>query len=201
MRGDGQYYLTMNAIFTAIFVSSAIMLCITDANAFLPALLGGAEKALTSFAALCCIYMAWMGLSRVAEDAGITRAAAKKLQPLCGRLFRTKNQSGCEYAAMNLTCNMLGLGGAATPYGIKAMREFSGEGNIFGRNMMFILNAASVQIIPSTVIALRASYESSAPADIFLPALITTVVCTGAACALLFATDKLSCLLSSRRSS
>lgn len=190
----------MNVIFTAIFIAAAAILCIADPNAFLPALLDGAKQTAETCLTLFCIYAVWMGLSRVAADAGIDRAIAGKMQPLCFKLFRTKNTLAAQYAAMNLTCNLLGVGGAATPYGIKAVRSMDGDGNIFGRNLMFLLNAASVQIIPSTVIALRAAYDSASPADIFAPAIITTAVCTGAAVALYFSADKI-CRSLFRRSS
>ena len=189
----------MNAIFTAIFIAAAVLICIAEPNAFLPALLGGAREAAITCLTLFCIYSLWMGLSRVAEDAGINGVIAKKMQPVCFKFFRTKSALGAQYAAMNVTCNALGLGGAATPYGVRAMKVFDGEGNFFGRNLLFILNATSVQIIPSTVIALRASFESASPADVFAPALITTVLCTGTAVILYFVCDK-ACRSLSRRS-
>lgn len=190
----------MNIIFTAIFLASAIVLCIVDADAFLPALLDGAGDAAVTALTLFCIYAVWMGLSRVAEDAGINQAIAKKAQPLCFKILKTRSREGARYAAMNITCNVIGLGGAATPFGIKAMRELDKEGNTFGNGLIFILNATSVQIVPSTVIALRASLGSAAPADIFVPAIITTLICTGSAVILYFMAEKIW-HLSSRRSS
>ena len=190
----------MNVIFTAIFVAAAAILCIADPNAFLPALLDGAKQAAVTCLTLFCIYAVWMGLSRVAAEAGIDRAVAGKMRPLCFKLFRTKNALATQYAAMNLACNLLGVGGAATHYGIKAIRALDGDGNIFGRNLVFLLNAASVQLIPSTVIALRASYGSASPTDIFVPAIITTAICTGTAVALYFLADRI-CRSLFRRSS
>lgn len=190
----------MNVIFTAIFITSALILCVADPNAFIPALLDGARDAATTCLTLFCIYAVWTGLSRVADDAGINGAIAKKMYPFCRKFFKTNSAEGGRYAAMNLTCNVLGLGGAATPFGIKAMKAFDGEGNTFGRNLLFILNAASVQIIPSTIIALRASYGSASPADVFAPAILTTLICTGTAVGLYFLYDKL-CRSLSRHSS
>ena len=173
-----------------MFIASAA-LCIIRPDSFLPALIEGAGRAVTSFASLFCVYALWMGLSKVCEDANITAWLANKLAPLTGRIFRTKNKSGAQYASMNVCCNMIGLGGAATPYGIKAMKEFDGDGNLYGRNLLFILNATSVQIFPATVIGLRAAGGSASAADIFLPALITTAICTGLAVALYILANKL----------
>lgn len=181
----------MNAIFTAIMLASAIILCFTAPDKFLPALLDGGRQATTAFVTLFCIYAVWTGLSRLSEDAGINRAIAKKLQPACTKFFKTKSQTGGQYIAMNLTCNLLGLGGAATPYGVKAMEELDKEGNKSGKNLLFIVNATSIQLVPSTVIALRASYASSAAADIFVPSLISTAVCTATAIILYILAEKI----------
>ena len=181
----------MNAIFTAIFISSGIILCITSPDEFIPALLDGGKQATAAFLTLLCIYAVWTGLSRLSQDAGINEAIARRMQPFCKRFFKTKSALGGQYIAMNLTCNLLGLGGAATPYGVKAMAELDRENNTFGKNLLFIINATSIQIVPSTVIALRASFSSSAAADIFLPSLIATSICTGAAIALYILAEKI----------
>ena len=181
----------MNAIFTAIFIASGIILCLTAPDQVIPALLDGGKQAASAFLTLLCIYAVWTGLSRLSEDAHINSVIAKKMQPLCRRIFRTKSKAGGQDIAMNLTCNLLGLGGAATPYGVKAMSELDKEGNNFGRNLLFIINATSIQIVPSTVIALRASYGSAAAADIFLPSLIATTVCTGVAVTLYLLAEKI----------
>lgn len=188
----------MNVIFTAVFLASAAVLCFAAPDKFLPALLNGARQAASSFVTLACIYAVWSGLSRVAEDAGISAAIAKRLRPACFKFFKTKSCRAADRASMNIACNMFGLGGAATPYGVAAAQAFDREGNLFGRNLLFILNACSVQIIPATTIALRAAAGGTSPADIFLPAVICTAVCTGTAVAAYFAANA-ACRSSSRR--
>lgn len=171
----------MNIIFCAVMIAGGAIMCAVSPDGFLTALLRGTEKAASSTLTLGCIYALWTGLTQVADDAGVNAAIAKGLSPICHRLFATKSAEGAHAAALNLSCNIFGLGGAATPFGLKASALFDGEGNVYGRNMLFILNACSVQLVPSTVIALRASAGSASPADVFLPALICTAVCTGAA--------------------
>lgn len=191
--------INMNVIFCAVFIAAAV-LAAADPEVFLPALIDGAEQAAAACVSLFCIYALWMGLSRVAQDAGINDCAARALRPACFKIFATRNKQAAAAAAANLTCNMLGLGGAATPYGIAAMRAFERENNDFACGLLFVLNASSVQLIPSTVIALRASCGSAAAADIFLPALICTAACTFTAVAIYLAMYRL-CHLSSRRCS
>lgn len=168
----------MNAIFTGLFLISLLALAVINPNGFLPALLGGAQKSLNMAITLFCIYAVWMGLARLAEKSGLSGGAAKALKPLCGKIFRTQNPAACEGIAMNLACNLLGIGGAATPYAVKAIGELEKDNNSFAQKLLFIVNATSVQIVPTTVIALRTSAGSAAAADIFLPSLICTTFST-----------------------
>ena len=82
--------------------------------------------------------------------------------------------------AMNMSANMLGLGNAATPMGIKAMKALDDGSGIANTAMimLIVLNATSIQLLPSTVIGLRASAGSTSPADIILPTLIATITTT-----------------------
>lgn len=168
----------MNVIFTTIFLLSACVLLFTAPSDFLPALLDGSMNAAKCCLTLFCIYVVWMGLSAVAEDAKITEKAAKLLKKPCGKLFKTQSPTAIENITMNISCNLLGIGGAATPYGVKAVGELEKDGNAFAQNLLFIINATSIQLIPTTVIALRASYGSVAAHDITLPSLIATAVST-----------------------
>ena len=79
---------------------------------------------------------------------------------------------------MNISCNLLGLGGAATPYAVKAVEELDKQSNDFAQKLLFVINATSIQILPTTVIALRAGAGSLSPSDIFLPSLICTAIST-----------------------
>ncbi len=181
----------MNVIFTAAIVLSAIVLYISDPSSFLPAALDGGLNAAKCCLTLFCVYALWMGLSAVAEDCGLTKRAGKLLAPLCSKLFRTDNAEATEAISMNVSCNLLGIGGAATPYGVKAINALEKDGNTFAQNLLFIINATSIQLIPTTVIALRASAGSAAAYDIVLPSLIATVISTGCGALLYLLSDKI----------
>ncbi len=182
----------MNAIFTAVFLASLIVITVVAPDKFLSTLLGGGEKAAATALTLFCIYAVWMGLSRLAEKSGFSRVAAKGLKPLSRRLFKTDNDAALENIAMNLSCNLLGIGGAATPYAVKAIGELEKDGNDFAQKLLFVINATSVQLIPSTVIALRTSAGSGAAFDIFLPSLICTVISTAVAVSIFVGARKFS---------
>ena len=168
----------MNTIFTAIFLLSAIVLCFTAPADFLPALLDGGMNAAKCCLTLLCIYGVWMGLSAVAEDCRLTQKAAKLLSKPCRKLFKTDNEEAIKDISMNVSCNLLGIGGAATPYAVKAVDALEKDKNEFAQNLLFIINATSIQLIPTTVIALRASAGSAAAYDITLPSLIATFLST-----------------------
>ncbi|MDE6075780.1 MAG: hypothetical protein K2G26_05020, partial [Clostridia bacterium] len=168
----------MNLIFTVIFVLSAAVMIVNAPSDFLPAMLDGGMNAAKTCLTLFCIYVVWMGLSAVAEDAKLTQKAAKFLSGPCGKLFKTKNPTALENITMNISCNLLGIGGAATPYGVKAIDALESEDNEYAQNLLFIINATSIQLIPTTVIALRAAAGSIAAHDIAVPSLIATAVST-----------------------
>lgn len=182
----------MNAIFTVVMILSAIILCINSPADFLPSMLDGGMNAAKCCLTLLCVYVVWMGLSAVAEDCRITQGAARLLSPFCKRLFKTENGKAIEAVSMNLSCNLLGIGGAATPYGVKAIEEFERDKNTFAQNLLFIINATSIQLIPTTVIALRAAAGSLTAHDITLPSLLATIVSTGLGVTAFLLASKLS---------
>mgnify|MGYP001777604202 CR=1 FL=1 len=165
----------MNGVFTAIFIISAVLLCFAAPEKFLTALMDGARTAAAVCLTLFCVYAVWMGLAAVAEECGITRGAAKLLRPACRKIFKTDSDAACEAAAMNLACDLLGAG-ASTPFAVKAIGEWEKEKNGYAQKLLFVINAAGFQIVPSTVIALRAGAGSAAAADIFLPSLICSAI-------------------------
>lgn len=128
------------------------------------------------------IYSLWLGLMRVAEKSGLVNAFSKKIAPVLRLIFREVPAGSPAMGAMsmNIIANMLGLGNAATPLGIKAMKELEK----LNRNkkspsdamcLFLIINTASVQLIPTTVIALRSAAASSDPAEIVGTTLIATI--------------------------
>lgn len=181
----------MNAIFTAVFISSMIALLICAPDSFLPALMDGGRNSVNMALTLFTIYAVWMGLSKLCERSGISRGIAKALRPATRKIFKTDGYIATENLAMNISCNLLGLGGAATPYAVKAIGELEKEGNSYAQKLLFVINATSIQILPTTVIALRAGAGSISASDIFLPSLICTAVSTLLACTLYILGNKL----------
>lgn len=168
----------MNAVFALVFLVSAALCLVLDADAFLPALLKGGEKAVTLSVALLSVYCVWLGFFKVLEQSGLSDKLTNRLYPLSKRLFRSQDKEALFAATSNLTANFLGLPGAPTPLGIRATQKFCAAKNDYAADMLFVLNATSLQLLPVTVIALRSSLGSAAPYDIILPTLLATLCST-----------------------
>ena len=165
----------MNVVFAVIFILSGAVLLLVDPAGFLPALLDGATKSATLCLALLASYAAWLGLMQLWEESGVARGISKLLKPLCRKLFRTNDEEALSAIGMNLSTNLLGIGGAATPYGIKAasLLEKNKDAH-YSSSMLFVVNATSLQLIPTSVVALR----SASAADIILPTMLATAFST-----------------------
>ncbi len=123
----------------------------------------------------------WCGIMKIAEKSGLTNKLAKALRPILKVIFKGagSNPKAMSSITMNLTANMMGLSNAATPFGIKAMEEMqktNNEKDVASNDMalFLVLNAACIQFLPTTVISIRAAYNSTNPAIIILPAIIAT---------------------------
>ena len=123
-----------------------------------------------------CIYLCggmcfWGGLMRIAERSGLTDVLAKGFSFILGGLFRDIDTNGRAFHAicMNITANLLGLGNAATPLGIRAAtRMAEGCGGVASDELcrLVVLNTASIQLLPTTVAAVRSAHGCAAPFDI-----------------------------------
>lgn len=165
---------------------AGIMLCAMaggiltgETAAVTQALLNGGKNTLTFMLTLGGSMCLWSGFLRVADRVGFTRWIAKLTAPLLRFLFpdMVNDQEACQAISMNLSANVLGLGNAATPFGLQAMNHLQrhARGDRATRDMIVfvVLNTASVQLIPTTVAALRAEAGSTAPLSI-LPAVWVT---------------------------
>lgn len=166
----------MNVLFLVVFIVCTALICVRDPSAFLPALLSGAERAVSLCITLAAVYAVWLGILQVAEDAGALRGLARGMKPLTKKIFRTENEGALGKIAVNLSANLLGMGGAATPAGISAMRLLGAEENArYSRAMLFAVNCAGLQLFPTTVVSLRAASGAASAYDVVLPILLSSL--------------------------
>ena len=169
----------MNTLFFIIILFSAGILLFISPNDFLSAMLDGAGKSATLCISLLASYAVWLGLMNVWEKSGVSRKISRILRPLTSKLFQTKDEKTLDALCMNISVNLLGISGAATPYGITAARLLDKtEGAEYSSALLLVINATSLQLIPTSVIGIRTALGSSAPADIVLPTIICTVFST-----------------------
>ncbi len=179
MNGAYAYIECMNTLFTLVFISSTFCILLHSPDAFLSTVLEGGSKAAATCVALVATYSVWMGLVKVWEDSGVTRGIAKLVKPIAKKLLKTTDENALTAASMNLSVNLLGISGAATPYGITAAKLLDKTENAeYSSAMFFVLNATSLQLLPASIVAVRVSLRSAAPTDIILPTLFTTVLST-----------------------
>ena len=137
-----------------------------------------------------CIFMlgvigVWNGMMEIAVNSGLMKKIAKTMYPFIHWLFPDipPRHKANEYIAANMAANILGLGWAATPAGLKAMRELQKleEGGGRASDMMcafLVLNISSLQLVPINMIAYRSQYGSVNPAAVVLPAICATMIST-----------------------
>jgi spore maturation protein A len=126
----------------------------------------------------------WSGILFIADKSGLLHKFSILLKPVLRRIFPdVKNDKALEYISSNVAANMIGLGSAATPFGLKAMKELDKENdkkNIASNSMItfLVLNTSGLTLIPISIIALRNSYNSINPTSIIIPCIIATSVST-----------------------
>lgn len=145
----------------------------------IPEAAASAVELLISVSGMLCM---WSGFMRIAKDCGLTEKLAGLLAPLLRRLFPDiePDSKAFGYISLNISANLLGLGNAATPPGLNAMRELrKRSGSDIASDSMItfvVMNTASIQLVPATVAALRKSFGSAQPFDIIICVWITSAV-------------------------
>lgn len=162
-----------------MLASLAVLLFTSPENAF-GVMIDGASDAIALSIKLLAIYMVWLGVLRMMEASKLDKKLSKLLRPVVCKIFKGESDEAYDKICLNLSTNMLGMGGASTPAGIKAMNLMSDGSDRATDNMIMLLviNATSIQLIPATMIALRAQAGSQNPSDIILPTLISSGVAT-----------------------
>lgn len=169
----------MNIIFGFVLIVCSLLIIISNPDTLLPCFLSGGEKALSLSIKLLVIYAIWLGVFELLEKTGLSNKLAKILKPLNKFLFGNVPEKANDFMSLNISANVLGMSGATTPMGIKSINELEKHPNTeYAITMFFVINATSVQIIPSSVLALRSSLGSASPADIILPTILATLLST-----------------------
>lgn len=144
-----------------------------------------AKEAVNLAITMLGIMSMWTGIMKIGERAGLIKSMSRKMQPFLRWLFPTvpKDHKAMEYISTNVIANILGLGWAATPAGISAMKELQK----LNKNkttasvpmcMFMIFNMSSLQLVSINIIAYRSQYNSQNPSEIIGPGIVTTLIST-----------------------
>lgn len=187
-------FFMMNYIWAAMMITGLVWGVIAGrADAVAAAMTEGAGEAVTLCITLAGSYMLWMGVLNVARAARMVEGLARIAKKPLSRLF-PHSQKAVVPIALNLAANFFGAGGAATPFGLEAMREMSeasGKSGVATDDMCMFLavNSAAIELIPAGVLSLRAAAGSQDVFSVVAPTFVCSLICFVAAAALM----KLAC--------
>ncbi len=170
----------MNVAFLIISAISVVLMIARAPEAAFPTMIDGVTHAIELSIKLCAIYAVWLSVLKMVEATSLDKKLSKLLRPIVRKIFKNESDEAYDYISINLAANMFGMGGVATPAGIKAMSAMSDGSDRASDNMIMLLviNATSIQLIPATVIAMRAGANSQSPSDIILSTLISSGIAT-----------------------
>lgn len=174
----------LNYIWAGLMLVSIVFgICTGRITQVSDAVFHGAGNAVQLFLTLLGVITLWSGLMKIAEKSGLTGYFAKVFSPLLHLLFPGLDPKGSAAHAisMNVSANLLGLGNAATPLGLMAMKELDKMNHNKGaasRHMVtfVVLNTASLQLIPTTLAALRMKHGSASPMEIMPAVWLASIV-------------------------
>lgn len=179
----------LNFIWSGIIIISIISsLLLENTGSLSNALIKSGAASIELILTMAGIICLWSGIMKIAVESGLTSIFAKIFSPFMRPLFPKldKNSDAFKSITMNVSANLLGLGNAATPFGLKAMEQLhtlNGNSGTASNEMIIfvVMNTASLQLLPTTVAALRQSYGSAAPFEIIFPVWISSACALTAA--------------------
>lgn len=156
------------------------LMIFTDPAAAVNSMITGAHGAVELSLNLLALYAFWLGFFSLIEKLGLSRGLEKLLRPVISRLFPSCDTETRKFITMNFSANLLGLGNAATPMAITAINRMDTGSPRASTDMIMltVISATSLQLLPTTVIGMRATAGSANPADFLFPSLVATVLST-----------------------
>lgn len=184
----------MNTIWLVLIAVSIVTAVFTGKLEDLTkAIFDGAKTAVEISLFLAGIVSLWLGITRIIEESGLIYKISHFFKPIISRLFKKipENHPAVTSITLNILANFFGLGNAATPLGIKAMQDLQtlneDKDNLTFEMMLFIvLNTASIQFVPFTVVGILSDFGSSNPSGIVFPTICATLVSAVIAVSILF---------------
>ena len=175
----------INYIWGFFIVLGVLFSIINGSGSITNSMLSSGSKAIDMILGIVPLMCLWLGTMKIAEASGLLDIISNKLSKVVKIIFPEipEGDKAIGYISSNVVMNMLGLGNAATPFGLKAMSELkrlNNNSDVASRSMItfLVINTASVTIVPTTVISLRLANGSINPTEIVPVTIITTFLST-----------------------
>jgi len=170
----------MGKIWIVLIISSLIMTCFTAPSSIISTMMNAAKMGVTMAIEFIGIYAVWMGIMQILDDCKLSHKLSNFLSRPVRFIFGTTDPETEKNICLNIASNIIGIGSAATPYGIKAMRGLDKGSDRATRAMIMlvVINSTGIQLLPTTVIGMRAMAGSLSPSCILWPTILATFVPT-----------------------
>lgn len=171
--------------FSFIFIGITYGFISGNISAVNEEIITSAKKSLDIFISIFPVIVLWLGIMTIASDSGLLNKISNILYPILGKIFKDipKNHESLGYISSNIAANILGLGSAATPFGLKAMKslqELNDNKDTASHSMItfLLLNTSGLTLVPTTVISIRMLYKSINPTSIITSTILATLIST-----------------------
>ena len=170
----------MSKIWVVMIISSLIMTCINAPSTIISTMMNAAKMGVTMSIEFIGIYAVWMGIMQILDDCKLSHKLSSILSRPVKRIFGQVDPETEKNICLNIASNIIGIGSAATPYGIKAMKGLDKGENKPNKAMIMlvVINSTGIQLLPTTVIGMRAMAGSVSPSCILWPTIIATFLPT-----------------------
>lgn len=170
----------MSKIWIVMIISSLILTCFSAPSSIISTMMSAAKMGVTMAIEFIGIYAVWMGIMQVLDDCKLSHKLSSILSRPVRKIFGQTSPETEKNICLNIASNIIGIGSAATPYGIKAMKGLdSGEEKATrAMIMLVVINSTGIQLLPTTVIGMRAMAGSISPSCVLWPTIVATFVPT-----------------------
>jgi len=173
-------FFFMSKIWIIMLISSLVATLFVIPSSVIPTMMNASKMGVTMAIEFIGIYAVWLGIMQIMDDCKISHAISKGLKKPIRRIFGITNPETEKNICLNIASNIIGIGSAATPYGIKAMKGLDKGGNKPTRAMIMlvVINSTGIQLLPTTVIGMRAMAGSVSASCILWPTIVATFIPT-----------------------
>ena len=170
----------MSKIWIVMIISSLILTCFSAPSTIISTMMTAAKTGVTMSIEFIGIYAVWMGFMQILDDCKLSHKLSSILSRPVRKIFGQTDKETEKNICLNIASNIIGIGSAATPYGIKAMKGLDkGEKKAtMAMIMLVVINSTGIQLLPTTVIGMRAIAGSASPSCILWPTIVSTFLPT-----------------------